>query len=58
MTLNERLVSAGLMQAFEAAARARDRSAMIEVLVSAALSAEEAARVADRVLANPKYYGY
>ena len=58
MTLNERLFEGGLIEEFDAAVRARDRERIVATLVRVALPAEEAARIADRILANPRFYGY
>ena len=58
MTVNERLFEAGLMDAFDAAVRARDRERIISVLMQVALSEEDAAFTTDTILGNPKRYGY
>jgi GNAT superfamily N-acetyltransferase len=58
MTVNERLVEAGLMSDFEAAVRAQDRSRIMSVLMRVALSKEDAAFTADVILGNPKRYGF
>jgi hypothetical protein len=55
MTVNERLFVAGLMDAFEAAALARDRSEMIRILTE--VDVEGAAWSADTILQDPKRYG-
>jgi hypothetical protein len=56
MTLNERLFDAGLMEAFDTAARDRDRAEMIRIL--AKVKVEDAAWSADAILSNPQRYGY
>jgi hypothetical protein len=56
MTLNERLVAAGLVERWDAAVRRRDRAAMIAVLKEAGLA--EPAPTADAVLADPRRYGF
>lgn len=56
MTVNERLFTAGLLDAFDAAARRRDRARMIELL--SAVDVEDTARSVDTILANPERYGY
>ncbi len=56
MTVNERLFDAGLLQAFDAAARARDRAEMIRIMSD--VDVEDAARSADSILQNPQRYGY
>jgi hypothetical protein len=48
MTLNERLVDAGLMEAFDAAVRARDRAEMIRLLRD--VEVEDAGGSADAIL--------
>ena len=58
MTVNERLVTAGLLHEFDVAARRRDRAAMLEILSRVALSERDAAACADAVLARPGGYGY
>ena len=58
MTVNERLVVAGLMQAFDKAVMARDRSAAIAVLRQVELSDEQAASTTDTIFASPSRYGY
>ena len=58
MSANERLLLAGLIDEFDAAARERDRDGMIAVLVRTGLPREAAVATADAVLANPKRYGY
>lgn len=57
MTTNERLLAAGLMDAFGQAARTRDRDRMIDVLDKVEL-ADQAESIADGILANPKRYGF
>lgn len=44
------------MEAFDAAARARDRAEMIRLLTS--VDIEDAAWPADAILQNPQRYGY
>ncbi len=57
MTVNERLAVAGLMQAFDKAVMARDRSGAIAVLRQVELSDEQAASTVDTMFANPSRYG-
>jgi len=52
MTVNERLFEAGLVEAFDAAARARDRSEMIRILSE--VDVDDAAWSADTILQNPE----
>ena len=56
MTVNERLFDAGLLDAFDAAARARDRAELIRLLTE--VDVEGAAWSADTLLENPESYGY
>ena len=58
MTVNERLVSAGLLDAFDAAARGRDKFRMNEILLSVQLSADQAAEAVNTILNDPKKYGF
>lgn len=58
MTANERLHAAGLMAAFDLAARQRDRAAMHALLERVQLSSAEAAVTTDLILASPGRYGY
>jgi hypothetical protein len=55
MTMNERLLEAGLIEAFDAALRARERSASIDIYrrVDAGDSAEQSV---DSILADPVRY--
>jgi hypothetical protein len=56
MTVNERLIDAGLMEAFDAATRARDRAEMIRLLTG--VDVDDAAWSADTILESPERYGY
>jgi hypothetical protein len=58
MTVNERLSHLGLADAFASAARARNRPAMIEVLIKAQLKEAQAKETTDAVLAQPRRYGF
>lgn len=55
MTVNERLSAAGLLQAFEAAARLRDRDRMVGILHLVQVGTPEWS--VDTILADPKKYG-
>ena len=57
MTVNERLYAAGLLEAWDAAAKCRDRNRMIELLNEIDLS-NQAQSISDKILANPKFYGF
>ena len=52
MTVNERLFSTGLLEAWDEAVRQRDRACMIALLMSVELAAEQAAFTADTALVN------
>jgi hypothetical protein len=58
MTVNEGLFVSGLRDEFDAAARDRDRDAMIAVLMKVALTPKGAAQTTDAILADPSHYGY
>ena len=58
MTTNERLYTAGLLEQFDVAAESRNRDAMIRILLQVDLSAEEAASIAEKILAAPGRYGH
>jgi hypothetical protein len=58
MTVNERLFAAGALSTWDNVVQARDRLEMIRLLVSVDLPQQEAERIADAVLANPKMYGF
>ena len=58
MTVNERLVSCGVLDKWDDAVRRRSRAEMIEVLRSVALTEQQAAHTTDTVLQNPKQYGF
>jgi hypothetical protein len=57
MTVNERLDEAGIMDAWAAAAISRNRDHMIGLLGQVELS-EQAERIVDTILADPKRYGF
>jgi len=52
MTVNERLFSAGLLEAWDEAVKQRDRARMIALLMAVELAAEQAAFAADAALVN------
>lgn len=56
MTVNERLIEAGLLEAFDIAAKARNREAMLGLLVEIAVP--NPASTVDPILNDPKRYGY
>ena len=58
MTVNERLMVAGLRDPFDAAVRRGDRPAMISLLGQLELDEKQAISTTDTLLANPKHYGY
>lgn len=52
MTTNERLFAAGLLDAFDAAARRRDRSEMVELLLKTFATQNNAESIADQILSR------
>ena len=58
MTVNERLVVSGQIAAWDKAVIGRDRAKMIEILMAAEMTAEQAAFTTDTTLANPEKYGF
>ncbi len=58
MTVNERLFHFGLHDQFDAAARSRDVSAMMQVLLQACFSETQALQTAQAVASDPQRYGY
>jgi len=58
MTTNERLFTAGLLAAFDEAARRRDREDMIRLLIEVEVEPADAARSAELIMADPRKYGY
>jgi hypothetical protein len=57
MTTNERIYVAGMMPEWDAAARARNRERMVEILCTVGLGSHSD-QIADAVLASPKRYGF
>lgn len=57
MTVNERLIAAGLLSAFDTAARSRDKSNMIDILLQVQLSADQAEETVNAILNDPAKYG-
>jgi hypothetical protein len=57
MTVNERLVAAGLLNAFDAAARSRNKSNMIDILLQVQLDANQAEETVKAILNDPAKYG-
>ncbi len=58
MTVNERLFHFGLVESFDLAVKARDHAGLVEVLLNAQFSKQQAEETAITVLANPAYYGF
>jgi hypothetical protein len=58
MTTNERLFQAGLLDAFDEAVNAGDRAALLAILDQVEMSGDLAKMTVERVLADPKKYGY
>jgi hypothetical protein len=57
MTVNERLVVAGLIEQWDAAVKRRDRDRMIETLKQVDIGSD-AEKIVDAVLKNPALYGF
>ena len=57
MTVNERLVVSGLLDAFDGAARARDTAKMIEILMRVGMTPQQAEETARAVVSDPARYG-
>jgi len=58
MTVNERLFAMGLLDQWDEAAQARDRSRMTQILSQCALSKEQCEETTDALLKNPSMYGF
>jgi len=58
MTLNERLLVAGLLDDWDSAIGAGQRQAAIDVLTQVDFDASDAAQTVDAVLARPAKYGF
>ena len=58
MTVNERLFTAGLLEAWDTAARRRDRGEMIRLLRSVEIGTLDAPKIVETILANPTKYGF
>lgn len=56
MTVNERLFEAGLVEAFDAAVAARNRSEMIRILT--AVDVDDPVWSTDTMLQNPEKYSF
>jgi len=56
MTVNERLFHVGLVDQWDAAARRRDRAAMVDILKR--VEVPEPMPIIDTILADPKKYGF
>jgi hypothetical protein len=56
MTVNERLVSAGLIELWDAAVARRDRAELIRILQQ--IDVADPAATVDPVLADPARYGF
>jgi len=57
MTVNERLFAAGLLDAFDTAAKRRARDEMIRILARVELDGPDGAAIVDTILADPTKYG-
>ncbi len=57
MTVNERLFTANLLDAFDEAIRLANRERMIELLVKVEFSREAATRTTNSILSHPTRFG-
>ena len=57
MTVNERLFTAGALEAFDQAVRDGNRDQMIALLVTVEIDEIEARKIVEAVLAHPTRYG-
>lgn len=57
MTVNERLIVAGILDQFDDAVRRRDQKAMLAYLRRVAMTDSQAVETTDTILANPSSYG-
>ena len=57
MTVNERLVAAGLISDWDNAVQSRNRQRMVELLGKVDLSLQ-AEKISDAILAHPQFYGF
>ena len=58
MTVNERLLSRGLLNEFEDAVQERSRSRMIEILSRVEMTRQQSEETVDAILVNPRKYGF
>ncbi|HLX27246.1 MAG TPA: hypothetical protein VKV24_02015 [Casimicrobiaceae bacterium] len=58
MTVNERLARFNSFPEFDAAIRSNDRQAVVDVLIKARFTVEQAEYTAATVLSNPRHYGF
>lgn len=58
MTLNERLFEAKLLDQFQAAANAKDRKTLIDILGRVDVKSKEAEWTVDTIFSNPEKYGF
>lgn len=57
MTLNERLFTAGMLDAFDQAVRDSDRDKMIAFLANVEIDEIQAREIVNTILAHPTRYG-
>ena len=58
MTVNERLIAAGSLDAYDIAARNRDLDSMVAILINVQLALTQARETSETVLADSAKYGY
>jgi hypothetical protein len=56
MTVNERLLEAGLLDDWDKASHAKIASAMMDILIRVSITPDEAKKIVATVLANPQLY--
>ena len=57
MTVSERLAATHQLDAFDTAARRRDRADMLRIIRTVALTDEDPGQLVDLILADPARYG-
>ena len=58
MTVNERLFACGLLDRYLESERKRSREEMVSLLSQVAFTREQACEITDKILAEPKRFGF
>lgn len=58
MTTNERLLSAGRLEAFDEAARRRDADTLVTILLGVEVPRDQSIAIAETVVADPERFGF